>query len=456
MVWFVLLKKVKAGDKSNSIKPMQDNTIDQLTTQILKKVSKKNLTGVKAPQKKQAYEQSLKQIADLRGRPLFYPYISSGRGQGPYVELLDGSVKLDFVCGIGPHILGHSNPDIIKACLKGAVEDVVMQGHLQVSEVYKELLESLIKIASKRSRLTHAWFCPSGSMANENALKVLRQKHQEARKILAFEKAFAGRTTLMCEITDNPNIKQGLPVYDEVLRVPFSPKEPSLALKALKSHWEKEKSNIAVFMMELMQGDGGYFIAPRDFFVPLLEFCKSKSIAVWFDEVQTFARSGQMFAFETLGLGDYVDVCTIGKTLNLSASLWTKEYNPKPGLVSGTFSGANSSFHSALVILDKMKSLIEQGQIEGIAKAWSERLKKLEEEGLLSNVQGWGLMWGATPKKHSPQEVNELLQKLFHKGLICFSCGQGSVKRLRFLLPAVLEESHLDEASDILKSALTE
>ena len=437
---------------------MQDSTVDQLIKEVTKKQEDKIFTNTKAPkeEKKQEYEESLKSIAKLRGRPLFYPYISSGRACGPYVELLDGSVKLDFICGIGPHILGHSHPEIIKASLKGALEDVVMCGHLQVSKVYQDLLEKLIKIAGKNSNLAHAWFCPSGSMANENALKVIRQKHQGARKILAFEKAFAGRTTLMGEITDNPNVKQGLPVYDEVLRVPFSPENPELALKSLKGHWEKEKSQIAVFMMELMQGDGGYFKAPREFFVPLLDFCKSKGIAVWFDEVQTFARSGRMFAFESLGLGDYVDVCTIGKTLNLSASLWTKEYNPKPGLVSGTFSGANVSFHSALVILDKIQHFIETGHIDKVAKAWSERLKKLEEQGLLTDIQGWGLMWGATPKKHSPQEVKELLQKLFDKGLILFSCGQGLVKRLRFLLPAILEEKHLDEAIAILKSTLKE
>ena len=439
---------------------MQKKLTDQLIHQITKEIEAKNkgITQAQAPQKekKQEYEQLLNTISDLRGRPLFYPYVSSGHGQGPFVQLLDESVKLDFICGIGPHILGHSHPKILKACLKGALEDVVMQGHLQVNQVYKELLESLTKAAGKHSRLTHAWFCPSGSMANENALKVIRQKHQGARKILAFEKAFAGRTTLMCEITDNPNIKQGLPAYDEVLRVPFSPEDPSMALQALKSHWEKEQSNIAVFMMELMQGDGGCFIAPRDFFAPLLDFCKSKGIAVWFDEVQTFARSGKMFAFETLDLGEYVDICTIGKTLNLSASLWTKEYNPKPGLVSGTFSGASSSFHSALVILKSIQSLIEEDQINKIGWAWSERLKKLEKEGLLSNIQGWGLMWGAAPKKHSPQEVKQLLQRLFDKGLICFSCGQGSVKRLRFLLPAIVKETHLDQASDILRSALIE
>ena len=436
---------------------MKQQLIDQLVQYI--QSQGKELKQVLPPKTDKAieYEKMLKSIADLRGRPLLYPYISSGLGQGPFVQLLDGSVKLDFICGIGPHILGHSHPEVMKTCLKSALEDTVMQGHLQISQIYQKLLDTLIKIAGKNSNLAHAWFCPSGSMANENALKVIRQKQKGARKILAFEKAFAGRTTMMNEITDNPDVKKGLPNYNEVLRVPFSPHEPSLALKKLKTHWEKEKGNISCFMMELMQGDGGCFSADRAFLIPLLDFCKNKEIAIWFDEVQTFARSGQFFAFEKLGLGDYVDVCTIGKSLQMSVSLWTKEYNPQPGLVSGTFSGSSSSFYSAVVILQILQKFIEEKRIEKIGKAWSERLKQLEKTNLLSDIQGWGLMWGATPAKSHPKKVSRLLKRLFQKGLICYSCGgQENIKRLRFLIPAILEEEHLDQAIDILRACLTE
>ena len=293
-------------------------------------------------------------------------------------------------------------------------------------------------------------------MANENALKVIRQKKQGARKILAFERAFAGRSTMMCEITDNPSIKQGLPSYNEVLRVPFCPDNPDRALQVLKQHWEAEKENIACFIMELMQGDGGYFLAERDFFVSLLDFCKSKGVAVWFDEVQTFARSGEFFAFEKLNLGEYVDVCTIGKAFQMSASLWTKEYNPKPGLVSGTFSSSSSSLHSAFAVLNVLESYIKEGRIAKIHQAWKERLEILEKESLLSQIEGWGLMWGATPITSHPDQVSQLLQILFKKGLICFSCGQGDIKRLRFLLPAVVEEKHLDQALSILRASILE
>ena len=172
--------------------------------------------------------------------------------------------------------------------------------------------------------------------------------------------------------------------------------------------------------------------------------------------MQTFARSGNFFAFEKLNLGPYVDVCTIGKAFQMSASLWTREYNPKPGLVSGTFSSSSSSFHSALTVLNILENSIKEGHIDKIHKAWKERLQILEKEALLSQIEGWGLMWGATPAIHSPDQVSRLLQILFEKGLICFSCGQGHIKRLRFLLPAVVEEKHLDQALSILRESILE
>ena len=435
---------------------MTQALIEQLKAHIQEKSF--HLTEPKAPDKSKAEEYScfLKSIAELRGRPLYYPYLSAGVGRGPLVQLLDGSVKLDFVCGIGPHILGHSHPELIQSALKGALEDTVMQGHLLMGRIYLKVLQKLIEIASKNSNLSHAWLAPSGTMANENALKVIRQKKQGARKILAFERAFAGRSLMMSEITDNPSVKQGLPSYNEVLRVPFCPNDPDKALRVLKQHWGAERENIACFIMELMQGDGGYFLAERGFFAPLLEFCKSKEIAVWFDEVQTFGRSGEFFAFEKLNLGEYVDVCTIGKALQMSASLWTKEYNPKPGLVSGTFSSSSSSLYSALTVLNLLEAYIREGRIERIHQAWKKRLETLEKESLLSQTEGWGLMWGATPAVSQPNQVSQLLQILFEKGLICFSCGQGDIKRLRFLLPAVVEEKQLDQALSILRAGLLE
>src|SRR5690606_31280442 len=194
--------------------------------------------------------------------------------------------------------------------------------------------EKLVALASKKSRLQHVWFSTCGTMANENALKMARQKNSPARMIVAFKNAFAGRSTMMAEVTDNPNFKQGLPEYNEVLRIPFydkkDPQSGEKTLAALKEHFAKHKGSICAFVFEPMLGEGGYQAAPREFFIPLLEYCKQEGVAIWADEVQTFCRTGEMFAFETLDIGSYIDLCTVAKTAQLGATFYTSEYNPKP------------------------------------------------------------------------------------------------------------------------------
>ena len=441
---------------------MKESKINSLVGSLAKQVLEESLK-LKAPspplkEKQKDYNSFMKQIETLRGRPLFYPYIGSGLGRGALVQLLDGSVKIDLISGIGVHILGHSHPAVLQASLLGATEDIVMQGHLQNNLIYKKFLEKIISLASKNSRLKQGWISPSGSMANENGLKIIRQKKQGARFLMAFERAFAGRTTMMAEITDNPKFKEGLPSYNEILRIPFCPEDPNKALNVLKSHYEKYKQELAGFMVEFMQGDGGYYLAKREFFLPLFEFCKEKKIAIWADEVQTFARSGEFFAYETLNLGDYIDVCTIGKSLQSSVTLYTEEYNPKPGLVSGTFAGSSSSLHAGLAILNTLDAgyMGPTGKISKIHKRFTEGLRELEKEGLVSDIEGWGLMIGVTPFNNELSFMKKLLQKLFEKGLILFYCGKGQSLRLRFLIPADVDNDVLNQSLKILKETLLE
>jgi acetylornithine aminotransferase len=84
------------------------------------KEHQKNITGVKAPnpELKESYDQLLKKMADYRGGALFYNYLGTGIGHGPFVELADGSVKYDFITGIGVHYMGHSHPGVIEAQIK--------------------------------------------------------------------------------------------------------------------------------------------------------------------------------------------------------------------------------------------------------------------------------------------------------------------------------------------------
>ncbi len=424
------------------------------------------LDGVR-PAKAEKQEQSdvlVKKIHEYRGRPLFYPYVGSGRGKGPYVELEDGSVKLDLINGIGIHILGHSHPEIVKASVKASFSDVIMQGNLQPNKEYLSILEKLVEIGKRNSKLNSAWLSPSGSMANENALKACRQKTDGARMIISMDNAFAGRTTMMAEVTDNDNYRQGLPRYNEVLRIPFydskNPNSINETVNIFKDHVEKHRGNICCFTFEPMQGEGGYNVAPKEYFLPLLEICKKEGIPVWADEVQTFCRTGNFFAYETLGIGDYIDVVSVAKTLQNGATLFTEEFTPKPGLISGTFSGSTSSLAAGLKVLEILDKgyMGENGKISKIHQDFVGMLNDLNEttcKGLLSDAGGLGLMVAVTPFDGSKEKMMAMLKKLYEHGLLTFGCGRGPF-RLRFLLPAVLEEKDILAAKKIIEKSILE
>lgn len=403
-------------------------------------------------------------IAKLRGRPLYHPYIGTGAGQGVYVELEDGSVKMDLINGIGIHLMGHAHPRVMKAAIRGALSDVVMQGNIQPNNEYLKLTEKLVQIAGRKSRLKHAWFSTCGTMANENAIKMARQKNSPAKMIVAMKNAFAGRSTMMAEVTDNPAYKQGLPEYNEVLRIPNydkkDPKSAENALRALKEHAAKFDKQIAAFSFEPMLGEGGFVPTPREFYEPMLAFCKENKIAVWADEVQTFARTGEFFAFETMNLGEYVDIVTIAKTVQLGCTLYTEEYNPKPGLIAGTFSGGSSSMTAGLEILEMLEEgyIGPNGRINQIHNHFIHGINRLNEttcKGLLTDAGGMGLMIAFTPFEGKKEQAELFVKKLFNNGIIAFTCGKDPV-RIRFLVPAIIQDSDIEIALQVIEKTVQE
>lgn len=451
------------GQKINQDLVVQ-SLIDDLVDEVM--VYNNEIQSIQKPNQKYIHSNKAKidRTGVVRGRPLYHNYIGTGAGRGPYVELEDGSVKLDLINGIGIHIMGHSHPRIIKASVRGALADIVMQGNLQPNNEYLQLSEKLVQIAGRKSRLKHVWFATCGTMANENALKLARQKNSPAKMVLAMKNAFAGRSTMMAEVTDNPAYKQGLPEYNEVLRIPNHDKKDSQssekALRAMKEFYAKHEKNIATFVFEPMLGEGGFQPVPREFYVPMLEFCREHHIAVWADEVQTFARTGEFFAYETMDLGQYVDLVTIAKTVQLGATFYTEEYNPKPGLIAGTFSGSTPSMAAGMEILNILEEgfLGPQGRIHQIHRRFVDGLNRLNEttcKGLTSDAGGMGLMIAFTPFEGKKEQAEAFIKKLFNNGLIAFSCGKDPV-RIRFLVPAIIQDYDIDIALEIIEKTVLE
>ncbi|MEI7973120.1 MAG: aminotransferase class III-fold pyridoxal phosphate-dependent enzyme [Bdellovibrio sp.] len=442
--------------------------VRSLTNQLVQSVYQLNseIDGVRAPRsdRELSSQKLVEAIGKVRGRPLYFPFVGTGAGHRCFVELEDGSVKLDLINGIGIHLMGHGNPRVMAAAVRGALSDVVNQGNLEPNKEYYDFLKKLTDRASRRSKLKYAWLSTCGTMANENALKISRQKRTPARMVLSFQNAFAGRSTLMAELTDNPAYKQGLPEYHEMLRMPFydakDPRSAEVTLRKMQEHVERHRGNISVFVFEPMLGEGGYIAPPREFFLPLLDFCRSQKIPVWMDEVQTFSRTGELFAFETLGLEEYVDLCSIAKTAQVGATLYTEEMNPAPGLIAGTFSGASAALAAGSEILEMLDEgyFGREGKIQRIHQKFVDMLQRLNEttcRGLLKDAGGLGLMIAVTPYDGKKELVEPLVKRLFKKGLICYNCGKDPM-RLRFLIPAVISDSDIELAGKILEAALLE
>jgi len=443
--------------------------IQELINKLVSKVEELNstITSVRAEESHlvESANRWFTRTGNIRGRPLNYSYLGTGAGHGPFVELIDGSIKLDLINGIGIHLMGHGHSGIIRSTILGALQDVTNQGNLQPNREYTLFLEKLVSMASKKSRLKYGWLATCGTIANESALKIARQKTSPARMIISFKNAFAGRSTMMAELTDNPAYRVGLPEYHEVLRLPWydsrNPQSTEVALNILKDHVTKNPGNICCFAFEPMLGEGGYMPAPREFFLPLLEFCKQAKIPVWADEVQTFTRTGEAFAFQTLDLGDYIDIVTVAKTAQVAATLYTEEYNPMPGLIAGTFSGSSSALRAGLEILnliDNGSFFGNSGRIRQIHEFFVSGLNRLAEttcKGKIQDATGMGLMIAFTPLDGKKETVDKLLKKLFKKGVIAFSCGKEPV-RMRFLIPAIIKNHELDIGLKIIEESLIE
>jgi len=456
-----------------------NDAIDALVREVVDAQS--SLTAARPPRKQlvETYKGYLDRSTAVRGKPPLYPYVGSGIGNGALVELADGSVKWDMINGIGVHMFGHSDPDILAAAVRGALADTVQQGNLQANLDSIEISELLLKEASRSSRLKHCFLTNSGCMANESALKICYQKTGGSR-VIAFNDCFMGRSVTMSQIGDNAAARVGIPLTTLVDYLPFydadlpggGTESIERAVRQLQQLIARYPGQIACFIMELVQGEGGFNVAPREFFEPLMKICNENGIAVWIDEVQTFGRTHSMFHFEQLGLGEYVDVVTVGKMSQVCACLYSAQFNPKPGLLSGTFIGGSVEIQTGKRILERLRDggyYGQHGKIARLHESFRQHAKHLVDKhknwfppipgptGLTRSngfVGGVGGMMRLTPFGGDKPMVMKALNVLFDEGVIAFYCGHGPY-HVRFLPPiGVMQPEQFKDVFEIVERAL--
>ncbi len=421
-----------------------------------------SLTGVKPPiaELKQSYDQMLAAFAEWRGTPLWFPFLGSGLGKGSLVELLDGSVKYDFISGLGPHYFGHSHPLLIESGLDAALSDAVMQGNLEQNGDTVALTEALIKA----SGFDHLFLSTSGAMANENALKIAFQKKTPAYRILAFDHCFIGRTLSMSQINDKPAYREGLPPNLHVDYIPFyDPRQPEESTERAVSTLEKylaryPKQHVAM-VFELVQGEAGFYPGSPEFFRALMTILKAHDIVIIDDEVQSFGRLPALFAYQYFGVEEFIDIVTIGKLSQVCGTLFRKELKPRQGLLSQTFTASTSAIRAALIILQQ---LLEgnfygpTGRVAEIHTYFTDRLKALNARypALISGPFGIGCMVAFTPfDGHAPRTIR-FVHALFEAGVIGFIAGSHPT-RVRFLVPAgAVTNADIDQVVAIIEKTL--
>jgi 4-aminobutyrate aminotransferase-like enzyme len=424
--------------------------------------------GPRPPQSELAtsYADLIARLTQARGGSPYFPYLSSGLGRGPWVELADGSVKLDFISGIGVHGLGHSHPLMLQASIDGALQDTIMQGNLQQHPPSIELCERLIGWAKKfGAHLDHCLLSTSGAMANENALKIALHNRAPASRVLALDHCFAGRSIALAALTDRPQYRSGLPLALAVDYIPaFDPRDPAgstqKAIAALKKYVERYPNQYANLWMELVAGEGGYYPGTTEYFRALCEIAREQKILITFDEVQTFSRLSQPYAFQHFKLDEFADIVTIGKITQVCATLYGEALKPKGPLLSQTFTASSVSIAAGLAMLDALdreNCFGVDGRNMQRHRYFAAKLEQLAEKhpGKISGPWGEGMMMAFTPGQGGNKYAQDFVYSMYHAGLMGFVAGHDPT-RIRFLPPpACTTEADIDRACTILDEVLT-
>ncbi len=370
-----------------------------------------------------------------------YP-VSLTRGEGSYIWDAEGNRYLDLFNGWGCNLLGHSPPAVIEA-----VRDQLGQ-LIHVPNTWHTELQGLwAKALSERSFGGQAFFCNSGTEANEAAIKLARlhnaPKHRY--KIITFEGGFHGRTLGSISATAQPKYHEGLgPLMAGFVYAPFGD------LDAVARLIDDET---AAIMIEPIQGEGGVRIPPDGFLAGLRKLADEHELLLMFDEVQTgCGRTGDWFAYQ--GLNVTPDVMTLSKALcgGLAggAMLTTAEIakSLRPGMHACTFGGNPIAARAGLAYIEAVERDKLLPHTKRLGEVFRQRLQQLQQEcGLVRDVRVRGVMIGLELSIEGAATVKACLERR-----LLINCTHGTVIRL---LPAMnLTEEQANESCDIIADVL--
>jgi len=392
------------------------------------------------------------------------------RGEGQYLFDHSGKKYLDFYAGVSVLNAGHCHPEIIdKICEQ--VKTLQHTTTIYLTQPIVDLAERLAQITP--DNLRKSFFCASGSEANEGAL-LLSQIYTGKHEFLSLYNGLHGRTKLTMSVTGlkfwrtDTNPVGGVSFVPNAYcyRCVFNLKYPDCNIECARQIEKvietSTSGEVAAFIAEPIQGNGGIITPPDDYFKVVKEILDKYGILLIIDEVQTgFGRTGKMFAIEHSGVQP--DILTFAKGIAngtpvggfITSDKIAASYT-RPG--ASTFGGNPVTSVSALATLDVINNynLVENAKTMGTYL--KDKLNALQEKhALIGDVRGKGLMLGAElvkdGKEYAVQEIDMILEYMKDSGVLIGKTGANR-NVLAFQPSLIINEGNIDELIETLDGAL--
>ena len=364
--------------------------------------------------------------------------IAIEKARGSYVWDDEGTQYLDMYGGHAVISIGHSHPHYIKR-LTDQLNKVGFYSNSVRIPIQEELAQKLGKISGKDDY--QLFLCNSGAEANENALK-LASFHTGRKKIVAFKKAFHGRTSLAVAATDNPAIIAPVNETENVHFLPFND------VQALETYFQQEGEEIAAVIIEGIQGVGGINLATPEFLQTIRKCCDQYGAVYIADSVQCgYGRTGKFFSHDFAGVN--ADIYSMAKGMGngfpIGGILIAPSIKPKHFMLGTTFGGNHLACAAALSVLEVMETENLLNNAEEMGKYLETELKAIPG---ISNVRGRGLMIGFEVSEDLKELRKNLLsnQKIF--------TGEAKPNVIRLLPSLALTKSDAEHFITSLKKEI--
>jgi len=405
-----------------------------------------------------------------------YPLVIE-RGSGAMVEDVDGNVFLDCAAGIAVNSTGHSHPDVVRAITDQAQKFLHMSGTDFYYEPQVRLAEALAAIAPIHGGV-RSFFGNSGTEAMEACLKLSRYATGR-QNLIAFLGGFHGRSMGALSLTASKAIqRRGFgPMMAGVYHAPYPDRyRPPLGATAescaaacidyiehqLLTHLVSP-DEVAAVVVEPIQGEGGYIVAPDEFLQRLRELTMKHGILLVVDEVQSgMGRSGKMFAIEFTGVEP--DMMSIAKGIASGLPLGVAVARAglmawPPGAHASTFGGNPVSCAAALATIALLRDQLVANAADVGGHLMSGLTAIAAKHPLIGDVRGRGLMVGVElvrdrqTKERAIEERDAVVSAAFARGLLLLGAGKNAI---RFSPPLVLTRAQAETAVKIFDEAVTE